>query len=244
VAIVDQAFVDRFLPGIDPVGRRIHPTNTPSWLEIVGVVRNVRQGPLRFPSEPTIYRSFRQNRVIMAAMSFLLKTGDRPAAHAEAAAGVVREVDPDLPTYSVFPMDRVVANARRQERLLMVLFGIFSGLTGILAALGVYGVVGSAVTRRSREIGIRLALGGAKPGILRMLLGEGMRTGILGILFGLVLALGLSRLLSSFLFEVQPGDAGIATGSVALAVLIVTLSSLFPALDATRIDPAQSVKAD
>jgi predicted permease len=245
VAIVNRAFVERYFAGEDPLGQAIQVRIPQSWwLEVVGVVEDVTHGPMGRPPAETVYTSFRQYGSAMIAMSFVLNTSDRPEAYADAAVAALQRVDPDVPAFDVAPMGQLLSEARRQERLQTVFFALVSLLTGALAALGVYGVVSSSVAQRSGEIGVRLALGGARTGILRMLLSEGMRLGALGASTGLVLAVASTLLLRSFLHGVQPTDLGIMAGAVALTLSLVTLASLVPALDATRIDPAEIIKAD
>jgi ABC-type antimicrobial peptide transport system permease subunit len=141
-------------------------------------------------------------------------------------------------------MREVVADARSQPRVLTVLFSILGLQTLLLSALGIFAVVSVAVTRRTREIGVRLALGGAKPGILRMLLGSGIGLGSVGAILGLTAAVGLSRFLSPVLFEVDPLDPWVFGGAAVFAMTTVTLASLFPALTALRVDPVQTIKAE
>jgi ABC-type antimicrobial peptide transport system permease subunit len=213
-------------------------------MEIVGVVADVPHERLGEPPGEAVYASMAQNGQSQVAMTFVLKTVDRPAAHITEAEGALHRVDPAIPAFSVVPMADIVARARGKERLLSVLFGVISVVTGLLAAVGIYGVVSSAITRRQLEIGIRLSLGGARVGILRLLVGEGLWLGLLGVATGLLASLGLGRLMVSFLPEVEAVHPGVLAGAVVLATSIIAAASLVPAVRATAIDPARAVRAD
>jgi predicted permease len=243
VAIVSQAFATRHFQGKDPLGQIFDlGRGGGRGLTIVGVVADVPlDGGSRVPVE-VVYRPFRQE--VGNEVTFVLKTTGEPESLAKPATGALQRADPDLPAFSIASMAEVVRESRRHTRTLLVLFGFFGFTTLALASLGVFGVVSFSVTRRAREMGVRVALGSGNPGILRLLLGEGIRLGGSGAAIGLLCAVALSHFMRTVLFEVGPLDVWVFAGSMAVLLFTVAVSSLYPALRATRLDPVEAIKTD
>jgi ABC-type antimicrobial peptide transport system permease subunit len=245
VAVVSRTFAARRLRGEDPIGQRvcIGPT-TAKCMDVVGVVADVPHSRLGEPPSEAVYANLRQNGQSAVAMAFVLKTIAPAGAHMTEAVGALHRVDPGIPAFSVRPMADILKNARAKERVLSLLFGVISVVTGLLAAVGIYGVVSSAVERRHLEIGIRLSLGGARAGVLGLLVREGLWSGMRGVRLGMFAALGFGRLMVTFLPEVEAVDSGILVGAVVLGTSIVAAACVVPALRATGINPAEAVRAD
>jgi len=242
VAIVSRALANQLYPGQDPLGKVLRLGRSgEKGSTVIGVVADVpAEGGTRIAAG-TVYRPFRQG--VGNEVTFVLKTLGRPEALAEAAVAALQRGDPDLPAFAVASMERVVAGAHRQHRMLLVLFCFFGISTLGLSALGIFGVVSFAVTRRTREIGVRMALGGGSRQVIRLLLGEGLHLGLSGVGLGLLGAVGLSRFLEASLHEVGPLDPWVYAASAGFLLLLVTISSLIPALGVTKVDHVSAIKA-
>jgi predicted permease len=207
VAIVDESLASKYWPGEDPVGKRLKQGDLDSpdpWLTVVGVVSHVRYRTLEAPSRTTLYRPHAQDN--REAMSLTIRTTLGPAAMASAVQRVVSALDPDQPMYKVRTMNQLMAESIARRRLAMTLLGVFAACALLLAAVGLYGVMAYAVTQRTHEIGIRVALGANRAQVMRMILGQSLAITGAGILIGLAGAAGVARAVSNMLFGVQPGD--------------------------------------
>ncbi|MFC1661651.1 FtsX-like permease family protein, partial [Gemmatimonadota bacterium] len=176
-------------------------------------------------------------------MTFVLKTEGRPEDISQPATEALQRADPDLPAFAVASMEKVVATELAPRRTFALLLSLFGLQALVLAAIGIYGVVSFAVTQRVQEIGIRLSLGGAGPGVLRMLWSQGIRLGLAGALMGFPAAVAVSRILRTTLFEIQPLDLYVYSAVAALVLFVISIASLLPALRAMRVGPAVSMKA-
>jgi predicted permease len=241
--IISQAMADRYFTGEDPVGVRLRIGGSRApWRDIIGIVGNVRHQALDVQPRETMYASYRQG--VGLGMTFVLKTVAVPEAATQQATGALQAVDPELPAFAVSSMDHVVNETVAQRRLLMTLLSFFAVLALVLAAIGVYGVIGYAVKQRNREIGIRMALGADNRALLGMVLREGIALGSIGVVLGLVAATGLTRFLASMLFEVGSLDPVIFGGVGAVSIGVAALATFLPARRATRVDPVLTMKAE
>jgi predicted permease len=247
VAVVSESFAkQRFFAQGGAIGRRIQFGNMdgdPRVFTIVGVVGDVREAALDRAPRPILYASHRQRPRVAARASFVVHAEGETAALVAAARRVLRELDPEIP-----PRFRTVAEVRAasvsDRRLTLALVAAFAGSALALAALGIYGVASYAVARRTREVGIRMAIG-AQPGqVLRMVLAESGRPVLLGAAAGLALALGLGRFLATLLFEVRPADPATIFAVALLLGATALLAGLVPARRATRVDPAVALRTD
>jgi ABC-type antimicrobial peptide transport system permease subunit len=211
--------------------------------EVVGVVGDVKQGGLDSLSRPEIYFSLSQ--FPWGTMTYVVRaaSGD-PLRLVPAVRAQVTALDPNLPLADVRTMESVVGETVAQRRLTMTLLAAFAGLALVLAAVGTYGVVSYSVAQRTREFGIRLALGGAAHDVLRDVLRHAMVVGALGIVAGLAGALALTRVLSGLLFDVSATDPAVFA-SIALLLGAVTLvASWLPARRAARVDPMVALRSE
>jgi predicted permease len=242
--VIDETLARRHFPVRSPVGERLRFYAFPdsSW-EVVGVVGDVRSVHLDVHT-PTIYTSHLQaaeNR-----MSVAVRTIGDPAALAGAVRREVRALDPSLPVYGVSTMEQQITNAPAisARRYPLVLIGAFAAAALVLAVVGIYGVIAFGVTQRTRELGIRIALGARSADIIRLVLQHGALLALTGISLGTVVALALSRSLSSVLYRVPTTDP-ITYLAVAMLLAAVTVAAtLIPARRATRVDPADVLRAD
>jgi len=244
--VVNETAAARLWPGEDPLGHeftlgtRLGQEGLPAGGMVVGVVQDVRDfGPVQ-PARPTVFLSHAQFPT--GFVSVVVKTRGEPATLVEPLRTMVAAVDPDLPLFSVRSMEQRVADAVAQPRVYLLLLGLFAVVAVLLAALGIYGVLTHAVAQRTREIGIRLALGAGHGKVVGMVVRQAATLAIAGLAVGLVLALGASRLMSGLLFGIEPSDAVtyVFVAGVLLAAAIV--ASYLPARRASRIDPVRALK--
>jgi putative ABC transport system permease protein len=239
VALVNEAFVRRFLRDADPLGRRIR-SGGERWWEIVGVVGDVRHDQLRAQAAPEMYFVWWQwpSDRVMLAIRLRGQSGEViPAVRAAAFA-----VDPGQPVFDARMMGDRLADAIAASRINAQLLGVFAVVALLLAAVGIYGVVGYNVTERTHEIGVRVALGAQREDILGLVVRDGMRLAFLGVAIGLGASLALARFLESLLFGVQPLDP-LTIGGVALVLMCVAFVACWvPARRATRVDPLVALR--
>ena len=245
VVIVDRTLAEQVFPGEDPVGRRlqIRAAGSPPH-EIVGVVGAVKAGRLDDAPTPVVYLPHAQSGD--GAVVVALRTARDPMRLAAAAREAVRAVDPDVAVHRVRSMEEVVATspALFNRRYPLQLIGAFALATLLLAAVGLYGVVSYAVAQRTRELGIRMALG-ARPGdITGLVVREGGGLALAGVGVGIVAALGAARVLSSLLYGVTASDAPAYAGAGLVLAAVGLLASWVPARRASRLDPAVSLRAE
>jgi putative ABC transport system permease protein len=244
VVIVNKAFATAYFPNEDPVGKRFRFTYSDKqpFREIVGVVGNENEGQLDEPVAPTLYLPFEQSTE--SYMNFAVRTKTEPAALIPSVREALREMDREVPLIAPKTMDQIVAESPAVflRKFPSVLIGSFAGLAMLLAMVGLYGLVSYSVSRRTREIGIRIALGAQSADVFRMILTRGLQLAALGVLLGLAAAAALTQLLSSLLFGVHPIDAitflcaGLALG------LVATFACLIPGRRATNVDPMVALR--
>jgi putative ABC transport system permease protein len=244
VVVVDSEAARRFWPNSDPVGKRVtfddgaKPDAT--WLTVVGVVDHTAHEGLDAEHRVQLYFAYPQRA--QAQMTLAVRTAGDPATIVNAVRGAIREVDPDQPISDVASMETLMDRAVGQRRLSMTLLATFAVLAMVLAALGIYGVMAFDVTRRSQEIGVRMALGAARSDVLRLVLRQGLTLAAVGVVLGLLGAAWLTRVLQAQLFGIAATDpltfASVAAGLLAVA----TIATLVPALRATRVNPVQALR--
>jgi predicted permease len=248
VVLINETAASRLWPGEDPLGRqftlgtRMGQGGLSAGGVVVGVVRDVRDaGPVHAP-RPTVYLAHAQFPMGFASLA-IRSASDAPVA-INAIQALVAELDPNVPIFRVRTMEQLVANATAQPRVYVLLLGLFAAVAVLLAALGIYGVLAHAVSQRTREIGIRLALGAGRRGVVATVVGQAGVLALTGLGIGLVLALGLTRLLGPLLFQVSPRDTA-TYAAVASALLAVALvAALVPARRAARVDPVLALKCE
>jgi putative ABC transport system permease protein len=241
VIVVNETLAQRMWPGEDAIGKLLKQgwpesegENNP-WREVIGVVGDTRQEGLEEEIRMETYIPLRQLPV--SHVNVGLRTQLEPLSLVEPAKSVIRSLDPNLPVYDIETMDHAVAATFAPKRLSMLLLGIFAALALVLAAVGLYGVIAYSVAGRTREIGVRMALGAKRSEIFGMVLREGMLLSVLGAMLGIGAALGLSRVLAGFLYGVTPKDPATFIVVPAVLVLVSLAACAAPARSATRIDP-------
>jgi putative ABC transport system permease protein len=244
VAVIDETMARRYWRGQDPIGKRVgfQGPAGPFETEIVGVARDVKYRTLREGTEPSFYLSLDQAYRPFATVH-VVTAGD-PLALASAVAREVKALDPALPLFNVRSLDEQLDRAMGQERMAAAISGLFGALALVLAAVGLSGVLSYSVARRTREMGVRIALGARPSEVRRLVLGEGLVFVAVGAAIGLALALPLMRLVGSLLYGVTPSDAWTLASSVALVFLVALFASDLPARRATRVDPVTALRAE
>jgi len=248
VCIIDETMAENFWPGEDPIGKRVNfeegagsTAENPVllWRTVVGVVRNVRHYELENPARITVYVPMAQSEGIWAsAMYVAAKTEGDPLRLAEPVRRELATLDRDLPLHRIQTMEGYVNRAMGNSRLVGGLLSTFSALALVLSAVGIFGVISFSVVQRLREIGIRMALGAHRGDVLRMVTGQSLRVSLTGVVLGLAAAFGLTRLLSSMLYEVDPVEPLTYAVLAVFLVAVSTLAAYLPARRATRVDPA------
>ena len=244
VLVVNETFAQRFFPNGDAIGKRIRLGKLTSefpWATIVGIVGDVRGFALDEPPEPTMYWPVAQIRTT-PSLAIVVRTENDPAALASAVRGAISEIDPTQPIYDMQPLDQLVAKSLGQRRFTLTLMVLFGVIALVLSAIGIYGVMAFAVTQRTQEIGIRMALGASALDVLKMVVGSGMLLAAIGVAVGLIGAFALTRLMASLLFGVSPTDL-VTFGLVTAGLLTVALLACYiPARRATKVDPLVALR--
>src|SRR5215213_3296189 len=235
VAIINRQLAERMWPNDDPIGKRINCDDDGNCAEIVGVVGDVKHNSLTDEPGYDLYYACYQS--YSKQTHFVARTEGDPMTLVPQIQRAIWQVAPDTGVFNVMPVTRLSANTIWQSRLWGLLFGIFSGIALVLAVAGIYGVMAYFVTHRTREIGIRMALGAQWRDVLRMVLRSGMSLVAMGLTIGLAGALALTRLMSTLLFDVSPLDP-VTFAAVALGVILAALIACYiPARRATKVDP-------
>jgi putative ABC transport system permease protein len=236
VALVSESLARKFFAGEDPVGKRLVPDEDLPPIEIVGVVGEARRRSLAYEAEPEFYVPFAQ--AAPRRMNLVVRAGaGDPLALTSSLRGAVAELDKDQLIWQTRTLDQLVSASVAGRRFNMTLLGLFAGVAMLLAALGLYGVMAYSVTRRTHEIGVRMALGARGADVLRMVVGQGMRLALLGVVIGLAAAFAVTRVLASLLYGVTATDPLTYAGFAALLASVAFLASYLPARRAAKVDP-------
>ena len=244
VTIVNESFARRFFPGEEAVGKRIKygpPESEGSWITIVGVVGDTRRTGFDAAVRPETYLPHAQNPS-RGMMLVVRSSAADPSALANVVRGAVSSLDREVPVFQVRTIDELLSGMMAQRRLNMLLLAIFAGVALLLAAVGIFGVMNYAVSQRTHEIGLRVALGAQARDILRMVVVQGMALVLAGLALGLAGSLMLTRLMSSLLYGVSATDPATYTGIALLLAAVALLACYLPARRATRVDPMVALR--
>jgi putative ABC transport system permease protein len=240
-AVISEAMAAEFFPNEDPIGKRLLGISDKPY-EIVGIVGDARQN-LALPADSTMYFPLLEGGYTDFAALVIRAAGD-PNSLSLPVQKEMRSLDPDLPAVTVRTMDEVASLQTSQSRFGLTLITLFGGLALVLASMGVYGVLAYSIGQRTNELGIRIALGATTPVIARMVVWQGMKPAAAGVIAGLVLGLGTTRLIQSLLFEVKPNDVSVLVAVVAVLSAVALMACFIPAWRATRIDPVIALRAE
>jgi predicted permease len=253
VIFLNESAARTLFPQGDAVGKRVRLSNTTGaeqpWRTVAGIVGDVRARGLDQQMRTEMFIPYRQFQHYMAgtqarAMTLVVRTSGNPEQLISALRGELRTIDPLIPLSDPRSMDTVLTASVADRRLSLSLVGAFALLSIVLATVGVYGVVSYDALQRTREIGIRMALGASRQSVVRMMFGRGVRLVAVGAVIGLVAAGLLTRGLSQLLFQVSPLDVSVFAGVAALLVTVGALATFLPARRANRIDPLRALRVD
>jgi predicted permease len=242
VAVVNEALVRKSFPNRDPLGRTIFcPFDSLEGMKIIGVVGDVRQrGPENEPM-PECYMPYLQHGFNGATLSLVVRTAGNPSALAQTLRGLAHQTNPDAPM-KFTTMEAMLSEGVAAPRFRTFLFAVFAGLALCLAVAGVYGVMAYAVSQRSNEFGVRIALGASTGSVLRLVLGQGLALTCIGLTLGLAASVASTRMLKSMLFEVQPNDPATFVAVATLLSVVALLACYIPARRAVRVDPIVALR--
>jgi len=240
VCIVNRSLAESEFGATGPLGQRLTFTHIGTGCEIIGEVGDVLKGSLTAKPTPAIYLPFEQ--FPFPVVSFLVRTSLKPASVMPSVRSALHDTGPDIPIGSIDPIEQLLSNTMAQQRFRTLLVGMFAGLSILLAAVGISGVLGYSVSRRRQEIGVRMALGATPREVLRLVLGEGLRLVGIGAAVGLGAAFALTRLMRSLLYGMNPADALTYAGVALLLLLVALVACAMPALRAARVEPTVALR--
>jgi predicted permease len=246
VTVINEAMAKKFWPHQDPIGKQVGPGSAQYPVAtIVGIVGDVKHLSLREEPGPEMYVPYTQKVwPSLLTMDVVLRTRLDVASTVTSARNAIRAVDADLPIANFRPLASLVDDSVAQPKFSMLLLAAFGAFALILACVGIYGVVSYSVAQRTREIGVRVALGASRSNIFGMIGGQGARLAGLGIAIGIAAALGVTRMMSSFLYEVRPADPATFAAVCVILLSVAALACYLPARRATRVDPLVALRHD
>jgi len=243
VAIVNETAAQRYWPGVDPLGKRIkrgRPESKNPWLTVIGIVSGSRQLSLKEGSQPEIYVPYLQNPGL--TFTLVARTASDPRSLTGALRKEVLSADREIPAVNIKLMEELISNSVAKERFYVLLLAVFAVLALILAAVGVYGVMSYSVTLRTRDIGIRMALGARPADIFKHIVGQALLLGLIGLGVGIVLAIASTRVMSSLLYGINATDPLTLAITSLVLLAVALLASYLPARRATRVDPLVTLR--
>jgi len=240
VVMVNQATADRFFQEQDPIGQKIRFWGTNRT--VVGIVGNERFQGIANASPIATYAPLSQTRITTLAL--VVRTATNPVGMAPTVRAAIQEIDPELAIFGLEPLEETLANTLAQQRFMMLLLGLFAALSLVLAAVGVHGVLSYLVAQRTQEMGIRMALGATAGRVAQLVVLQGVRLVVLGLVAGFAMAIALGRLLSGLLFGVTPTDLLTLAGAVAVLGFVATVSIWLPARRAAQMDPLAALRQE
>jgi predicted permease len=246
VVIVDQVTARTYWPGQDPIGQRVRHAWMHDWMTVVGVVGAVRHDSLNTAPRPAFYRPLLQQAdwEVRRQLSIAIRSASDPGLLVPALRAAVAGVDASVPLADIASAREVISRSVAGPRTTTLLLGAFALAAVLLGAIGIYGVMSHAVARRTRDIGIRMALGAQAERVLALTVGQGLTLVLSGVVLGLVGAIGATRLLRAMLFGVTPIDPVLYASVPCFFALVAIAATWGPARRAARIDPVIAIKSD
>jgi putative ABC transport system permease protein len=257
VVIINETLARRHWPAENPIGKRVTLDDPPDnsrtlrWVTVVGVVKDVKQNSWTDAPSNEIYLPFQQSRSFytgtaghLTPMTMVVRTTVEPQNLATAAQETVRSVDRNLPVSNIATMEQVIVDTLWQQRFNLQLIGIFAALALALAAVGLYGVMSYSVAQRTREVGLRMALGAQPKDVLKLVVGHGMKLALVGVALGLLASVALTRLMEKLLFGVSATDFSTFALIAVLLTLVALLACWIPARRATKVDPMVALRSE
>ena len=252
VVVINDYLARRYWPGEDAIGKRItfdDPAKNPSWLTVVGVTKNTARSNWTSPPEEEVFQPYLQNRDYLNApsppfayLTLVVRTDLAPATLAPAIRGAIHSLDANIPLSEIQTMDHVIAEATGQSRFYLILLGAFAVVALVLAGVGIYGVMSYSVSRRTHEIGVRMALGAQGRDVLRLVVFQGIVQALAGVAVGLAGALALSQLMAGLLYGTRPTDPATFVAVVGVLSVVAVAASYIPARRAAKVDPMVALR--
>jgi putative ABC transport system permease protein len=246
VAVISESAARNVWPGENPIGKRIRNEPRPEWASVIGVVADVRTDGLEKRPPMLVYVPYWDGAYWQGSVwgnaTYVLRTSQDPAIMAKALRGAMRELDTELPLANVLTMREVLSESIGSRRFQTLLAGVFAGAALLLACLGIYGVISYSVARRTNEMGIRVALGAQASQVSMLVMRQGLRPVLLGLLVGVGGALAAGRLIGSFLFATEARDPAAISAVVVTLLVVAALACWAPARRASRIDPIAALR--
>jgi putative ABC transport system permease protein len=241
VVLINEAFAKKFLPGQEPIGQRLNfGGGEKETQEVIGVVANVEDDDLDDTVEPIAYSPYAQN--VVSTLSLVIRGTQDPTQLASAVRSEVQALDPNLPVSNIKAVAQMIDERISPKRLMTYILAVFGLIALLLASVGIYGVMSYAVTQRTQEIGLRMALGAQALDVLKLVVTKGMTMALLGVAIGLAGAYALTRVLANLLFKVAPTDL-VTFAAVSMCLILVALLACYiPARRATKVDPLVALR--
>jgi predicted lysophospholipase L1 biosynthesis ABC-type transport system permease subunit len=244
VAVVDDSLARQYWPGKNPVGQYIgFDQEKGPWYQIVGIVKHAKSSSLESDGNEGFY-FFPIAQMPQTSASLMVRSSESPESLRRSVAWAVQAVDPGISIYDVKTIQQRVDDSLVGRRFIVILLTVFAALALLLAAIGLYGVISYSVSLRTRELGVRMALGARRNSVLQLVLMQGMRLAVIGIVCGAVVALIMGRLFASLLFQVGALAFLPWTAAIATLVLVVLLATYLPARRAASIEPMQALRSE
>jgi putative ABC transport system permease protein len=247
VVIVNDVLARDFYPGEDPVGKQVRISQgQDTWYTIAGVVAGIRYSGLQGELRSELYRVVEQapEGTVPFMMRIAMRTNGDPEKLSTAIRGAVKQVNPEQPVSNIQTMDHLVSNSIAQPRFALLLFGLFASLALVLSIIGIYGITAYSVSQRTRELGLRMALGAQRSGLLKMVLGETGLLALIGAAIGLFVAFAVTRAMASLLFQVRAIDPVVFFAVPVGLILVCLIAALLPGRRATRVDPNVALRTE
>ena len=241
VAVVSDAMARQFFPNAEAVGARISTDNGRRWVRIVGIVGDVRSTLASQPSQ-TFYRPLAQAPLL--TVMFLARTSSHPAGLVQQMRDAVHALDAHQPVDQFRTLDDVRSASLSAPRLTATLIGVFAGIALLITAAGLAGVIAFSVNQRSQEFGVRMALGASRSSVLQLVLAQGLRLVVLGLVLGGIAAMALANTVRALLFDTEPTDLITFAGVAALLAIVALLACLLPARRASSVDPLVALRGN
>jgi predicted permease len=241
VAIINEAAVRKFFPNEDPLGKRFgNSPETSNQIEVIGVVKDIMYSALREPPPATMYVPYVQSPV--GAMAYIVRTASDPSLAMGSIREAVRQVDDNVPIMDMSTQTDQIERRFAQERVFAKAYALFGGLAVLVASIGLFGLMSYSVTRRTNEIGIRMALGAQRQSVLQMVMRESLILVAVGIAIGVIAALASGRFVASLLFGLTPTDTTTSAVAIALMLCVSAFAGYLPARRAARVDPMTALR--
>jgi predicted permease len=240
IAIVNETLANQYWPNENAIGKHVWLGKRTTPTEIVGMFGDVKNSGLADRPQPELMLPFPQ--LPWATLNLSVRTAVEPHSVVTAVRDAISKTDPDQPITRAETLEEILVTAKAQPRFTTLLLGVFSGVALLLAVVGIYGVIGYSVAQRTQEMGIRLALGASREGILRLVVAYGLGLAAIGIVIGLAGAAALTRLMSTQLYQTSVFDPLTFIASAGIFLLAALLASYLPALRAMRIDPVDAIR--